>query len=509
MQKNIIIQNQLELTHFHVQKPITSLLVSIVMEGDEYALILVFNPNNLLCGIIAKGMSHFLDEFYISNDSCTLNGLRHEFVEGTYTVAILSLCSVEEKHLEISLDIETDILKEYNESYCQKTDSQITPNFDDILEETHRYYKGDFHGHTIYSDGHNNRLEANEILKQQQMDFMAFTEHNSMPLTQGNTSCLSSPSFELTLPIGHINVHGIKDMSTIFLKLQSSNIFNKNLSEKEMFQEICDMTVDCYSSEANLSLNHMFMEPWHFNYDDFDLSKLNTIEIICDPTYPTAEEANDKAVSFLDYLWEEGLLIYGVGGSDSHNKREERYVGAVEPSIYGDPATYVFCKGLSIENIIDAVKKGHTYVARYVTMDICICQGKYLPGDEVVEDGDALVSEINNSGKELNEKQITYEVRIDSKEIMDRELVGRFVMNNQIVKEIWLKKEQDKIHDTVSFRMENKSDSWWLRFGIYDKEGHVIAYVNPIYRNKKACNASEFKILKEKFGEYNDKRRII
>ncbi|MFA9378674.1 MAG: CehA/McbA family metallohydrolase [Lachnotalea sp.] len=501
MQKNIKIQNQLELAHFHVQKPITSLLVSVVMEGDEYALILVYNPNNIVCGFISKELSHFLDEFYISDNCCTLNGLRHELVEGMYTVAIISIHSVEKKNLEINFDIEMDIIKEYDESYCQKTESQIAPSFDEILEETHRYYKGDFHGHTIYSDGNNTRLEANEILKQQQMDFMAFTEHNSIPLTQGNTPCLSIPSFELTLPTGHINVHGIKDMNTIFLKLQTSNILNSNLSEKELFQLICDMTVECYSGEANLSLNHMFLKPWHFNYENFDMSKLNTIEIICDPTYATSEEANDKAVAFLDFLWEEGLLIYGIGGSDSHNKQEERYEGAVEPSIYGDPATYVFCKGLSIRNIVDAVKKGHAYVARYVTMDICICEGKYLPGDEVEAVGEVFTSDINKTGKELKEELITYEVHIDSNKILNRELVGRFILNNQIVKEIRLNKEQDKIYDTVSFRMENNPGSWWLRFGIYDKAGHVIAYVNPIYRNKKACNASEFKILKEKFGE--------
>lgn len=492
IQKKIKIQKILEITHFHVQKPISSLLVSTVMEKDEYALIQIYNPNNILCGFIGSGMNHFLEELYISDNSCTLNGLHHELEEGKYTVMILSFAPVEKKNLEIILDIEMDVVKVYDAIYCQKLDDLKVHDFDEILEDTHRYYKGDFHGHTIYSDGNNSHLEANKILKQQKLDFMAFTEHNSMLLTQGNMPCLSVPSFELTLPIGHMNVHGVKEISTLSVKIRNSNILNKNLSEKEIYQKIWDMAVDYYMGEANLSLNHMFMEPWHFNYDDFDLSKLNTIEIICDPTYPTAEEANDKAVAFLDFLWEEGLQIYGIGGSDSHNKLEERYDGAVEPSIYGDPATYVFTKGLSVRNILEAVKAGHTYIARYITMDICICQRKYLPGDEV----------------SLDEK-ITYTVGIESMERTDRELVGCFILNNQIVKEVPLNKVQNKIHDTVALTMENNSGTWWLRFGIYDKAGHVIAYVNPIYRNRKICNASEFKILKEKFGEYNDKRHII
>ena len=58
------------------------------------------------------------------------------------------------------------------------------------------------------------------------------------------------------------------------------------------------------------------------------LDGVDCLEIINDPTYPDAAHANDKAVHFLDELWNDGYRIYGVGGSDSHNLIEERYEGA-------------------------------------------------------------------------------------------------------------------------------------------------------------------------------------
>ena len=497
-QIKFIMQNQLEITQFHVQKPITSLLVSVVMEREVAAYIQIYNPNNLLCGWIGNGVSNFLKECYLSDERCTLNSLSHELVEGTYTVVIFSFAPIERKQVELLLNIEQNVVKEYEACYAQDLKLYKSPDFDEITEAMHRYYKGDFHGHTIFSDGHNSCVEANEMLEQQKLDFMAFTEHNSMPLTQKKMPCLLIPSFELTLPLGHMNVHGVKEIGTLCAKIQNYGIVNGKVGESEISKKIWDIVVDYYAEEANLSLNHMFMEPWHFTYDEFDFSKLNTIEIICDPTYPTAQEANDKAVAFLDFLWEEGLNIYGIGGSDSHNKKEERYEGAVEPSLYGDPATYVFAKGLSVRNIVEAVKAGHSYVARYVTMDISICgsndscRNSYLPGDEITED-----------------ESISYTVEVKSMENTDRELVGCFILNNQIVKTVPLNKSQGQIPSKVEFVMEQNTDSWWLRFGVYDNEKHVIAYVNPIYQNRKKGNALPFKIVKEKFGEHNDKRDFV
>lgn len=64
------------------------------------------------------------------------------------------------------------------------------------------------------------------------------------------------------------------------------------------------------------------------------------MEIVNNPTCGYAPEANDEAVSFLDYLWKHGYVVFGLGGSDSHNLESERYEGATEPSIPGGAEGY-------------------------------------------------------------------------------------------------------------------------------------------------------------------------
>ena len=72
---------------------------------------------------------------------------------------------------------------------------------------------------------------------------------------------------------------------------------------------------------------------------------------------------------FLDQVWNEGIRVFGVGGSDSHNLEDEFYEGASLPSAVGDPATWVFCDGLSPKNLMNAVRQGHLCVTRFCKIE--------------------------------------------------------------------------------------------------------------------------------------------
>ncbi len=476
MKKRIILMKQIEITQFQLQKPIQSIWVSAKLDKNQKSMIFLCNPDNQVIGFLFTGISMFVKEIYISDTICTMNGLKHEIGEGNYTLITIPLFNIIETKAKLSLQIETNITKSYDEKYLQDITDSSKISFDQIVEDAHRYYKGDFHGHTIYSDGHQSITEAAGVLKKQKMDFMAFTEHNTIPFGLKKMPCLLIPSFELTLPQGHMNIHGVKDIWKLFekfLKLKG-------------YEEILDVAIESFHKESNLSLNHMFMEPWDFTYDTLDMTKINTIEVICDPTYPTAAKANDKATAFLDFLWQEGITIYGIGGSDSHNKENEFYEGSLEPSIYGDPATYVFCKGLSIENILEGVHKGHCYISRYGSLAINICDNKYLPGDQV----------------SVAEEIITYHIRLKG---MCTPCLGRFIINGEIVKEITMNEEKLE----ASFTWNNTVKPWWLRFGLYDLQGHVISYVNPVYYKVNTCHNTTLKNLLDKFGEKYDQRHTI
>lgn len=450
-----------------------SLWICADMAEEAAAMLYLFNPCSRLCGCISSGFGRFIREIYISATVCTMNGLRHDLTEGTYTLLIVPYPGT--VNTNIKLQIESNIIKAYQKEYLQDTHSNHT-GFGNIIEDAHRYYKGDFHGHTIFSDGHQTIQEAIGILEKRSLDFMAFTEHNSMPFDMPELPCLSIPSFELTLPIGHMNIHGLKDIGILL----------EQCMEISDMETLWERAAGCFGEKCNLSLNHMFMEPWHFIYQDFDLSKLNTIEVICDPTYPSAAKANNKAVSFLDFLWQEGVVIYGIGGSDSHNKEDELYDGTKEPSIYGDPATFVYCEGLSVSNIIEGVRRGHSYIMRYGKLLITICDGKYLPGDRISED----------------EEIITYRVHIENIQIPCN---GRFILNGEAVWEAALEGEGEE----VCYELRPADQYWWLRFGLYDMSGNVIAYVNPVYNRVKRCPDTVFKNLYDRFGENYDQRNII
>lgn len=457
MKGSVSLKDKLTVTHFQVQKPISSLLVSADIKEGEMVFTLLYDPNGLLCGIICGGMSNFVNEIYISDTLCTLNGRLSKLMQGEYTLVFFPVPSVPLLWETLEFEVEFDAEREYDKKYCYGKESPEIPVFDEIVCAENRYYKGDLHGHTIFSDGHNSILEAAAVLEEQKLDYMAFTEHNSIAFYPGELPCLSIPSFELTLPMGHMNIHGVVNLDSLF----------KSLTGLGSFEELWDNSVEYFQENSNLSLNHPFLEPWQFHYGTFDMSKLNTIEIICDPTYPSSPKANDKAVAFLDHLWSEGVQLYAVGGSDSHNKKDELYEGVWEPSIYGDPATYVYCRGLSVNHLLEGIKKGNSYVARYLELDIRICQGRYLPGDRI------------------EEEEISYSVLAKN---MDKNYMGRYFLNGEIVKEAMLSPE----HPEITFHMKACKDRWWLRFGIYDLEGHVIAYVNPIYNREKECRSAEF-----------------
>jgi hypothetical protein len=451
MIKYVTINKPMEITQFEIQKPIRSLWVSAKLNQKLKLLLFIRNPQNVFCGFISLYDSNFINEIYISDTACTMNGLNKELETGTYTLISISPFYEMGTSAELCLEIETNVSKTYDDKYIQDNPDSSKRPFEQIVDETHRYYKGDFHGHTIYSDGHQSITEAAEVLRKQKMDFMAFTEHNSMPFGCKELPCLIIPSFELTLPIGHVNIHGIRDFSKLIPELQTANTI----------EMLLDRSIDCFRQECNISINHMFMEPWDFTYGELDLSKVNTIEVICDPTYDSAATTNNMAVAFLDYMWQEGLTLYGIGGSDSHNKVDELYEGSCEPSIYGDPATYVYCGGLSVNNIIEGIKKGHCYVSRYGAIEIDICDDKYLPGDQIPE----------------CEEFITYHIKLNYN---CKSCTGRFIMDGKIIKEVTMNDKNSEIFYTF----KNEEKPWWFRFGLYDLQGDVVAYVNPIYNKR-------------------------
>lgn len=345
-----------------------------------------------------------------------------------------------------------------------------------------KWYKGDFHTHTRLSDGKETVKNAMKKAKDMEMDFYVPTEHNLMHTGWCDTELCILPGIEITTDMGHFNLFGITEMPEKLLELVRYN-------GKPQMEQYVEETIQ----EANrkgwiVSLNHPFLTIWKWQYGKTALTDFQCVEIINDPTYQDAPASNDKAIRFLDALWEDGHRIWGVGGSDAHNLIEERYEGADLPSIAGDPGTYVFCENLSPKALMEQVKKGHMCVTRFcrILPEIIIDGKEYLPGEEFSvseqEESTQVPQGTKDSGTEenvqvLQETEILYGAEISGLE----EEPEVFVVKNG---QRYLAKVFVNEAGNYCIREQVRPDrqEWnWVRLEVRKKNGDFLGYVNPVF----------------------------
>jgi hypothetical protein len=315
---------------------------------------------------------------------------------------------------------------------------------------TAKWYRGDLHAHTQLSHGHNTLEQAVALIERQQLDFIFLTEHNIhhtfLPVSE---QTLFVPGIEITTGLGHFNVHGPKRI----LEMQEANFTGKSLIESGL----------ALGEQGHIAMNHAMMKPWHWQYQQMPLAKIHSLEICCDPTWPTSARATEKALTAMTALWNRGQRIYGVGGSDCHLRPDERNPKATEPSIYGDPATCVYCKdGLSGQALLKSLRQGHVYMERRCHLQFCINQGEQYPGYDV--GGQTLTYMIS-----VGDQQQQYHAEF----VADGEIIAKIPLSNQ----------------AISYQVD-MSRYHWLRVDIRRKNGDFEGLINPVFNGKHPCFTS-------------------
>lgn len=348
-----------------------------------------------------------------------------------------------------------------------------------------RWYKGDFHTHTRLSDGKETVASAMKKAAGMGMDFYVPTEHNLMHTGWRRTEILILPGMEVTTDQGHMNLFGITRPPEKLAEIMAAE---EGPEAERLMAEII--------SEAKregwiVSINHPFLTEWKWRYRNTDMAEIDCMEIINDPTYTYARESNDRAIRCLDCLWNDGYRICGVGGSDSHNLIQERYENATLPSVAGDPATWVYCRGLSPENLMGAVRAGHTCVSRFcrITPTLTASGESLLPGDEIPEDAEELTMELcldQIAGEaELDEKPAVWAVhngeyeRIPDGEILEEE--------GALESPEILESPQGNRRYRIRKQYRLPGSGWhWYRLEVRNGRGEFLGFVNPVYRGRKA-----------------------
>lgn len=373
-------------------------------------------------------------------------------------------------------------------------------------QSQHRWYKGDFHTHTRLSDGKETVENAMRKAVDMGMDYYVPTEHNAIHTGWVNADVMVVPGIEITTEDGHCNLFGIDRMPKYLPEILA------DMGGEKTEEYVLHTVEEAKERGWIVSINHPFLHIWKWRHENLKLREIDCIEIVNDPTYEYAKESNWEAIRFLDWLWQDGYRIWGVGGSDSHNLLDERYPGATEPSVAGDPGTYVYMDGMSPERLIGEVKRGHMYVSRYCTLDLCIeADGRtYLPGDEICCKGKTEVTYririrgLTEASGNTPEgcKPVVYKVenRVQSR--------VEVVCDESVHIESACAKTGEVVYTGETKVIMGDSDWQWMRLEVRDEKGDFLAYVNPIYYGQRSHKFFTYgqavRGRKESEGEQND-----
>ncbi|PKN83415.1 MAG: hypothetical protein CVU46_17020 [Chloroflexi bacterium HGW-Chloroflexi-8] len=210
----------------------------------------------------------------------------------------------------------------------------------ELFEKEESYLKGDLHTHTLASDGVYTVAELAYKAMGSGLNFLAITDHNQMvskasfPEIQGLTLI---PGIEWTHYQGHANFLGLDQP---YDEPFATNTFEEASSKFQSARQ----------RGALISINHPFDELCGFQ---FDLTKLpfDCIEVWNGPM----RESNIRAVGFWHNMLVSGKKIPMCGGSDYH--RDTPFI------FLGGPTTTVLAWSSSPDDILDAVRKGISYLA--------------------------------------------------------------------------------------------------------------------------------------------------
>lgn len=314
-----------------------------------------------------------------------------------------------------------------------------------VVNEQNRWYKGDFHTHTIYSDGKMTRKENMASAKQQKLDFFVATDHNIVPTSWlADEDILVIPGVEVTSPLGHYNIIDAK-----------KSPFSTNRMIDLMSEEGMNNMIHADYGEALISVNHPFLTEWKWLSQETPLSSIDSIEICNDPTYPDNEYATEFALKAWNVLLNDGYRMTGIGGSDSHMKPTEKYEGSTKPSLIGDPGTFVYCEQLSAAEIVRQVRQGHVVVSRGEFIDFHL--GDLIAGDH------------------CNETMGTVNAQVRT----DEAIYFEWIVDGEVVYT-----EQGNT-SSYSFQFDNVEAYHWLRVDVRYADGTFYGFTNPIYFGQK------------------------
>ncbi|MEX2158697.1 MAG: CehA/McbA family metallohydrolase [Dehalococcoidia bacterium] len=259
------------------------------------------------------------------------------------------------------------------------TDTSASPAFEDAPRvakaaappsSVGRYVKGDFHSHTIHSDGYNTIDEYAVEAARLGLDFLAITDHNTsshfaeIAERPQRERVLLLPGEEVTTFWGHANVWGLGAWVDF------------RCTDDGGMQQIIDWV---HERGGLFSPNHPKTGwPWEF-------TQVRGYRV-CETWQGAWRFYNTESLEFWERRLDAGERVTAVGGSDCHSIAPAVYL---HPWSLGTPCTWVFAdEPLSEEGILAAVRAGHVFLSEDTTGPFleltASCNGRgYVMGDTI------------------------------------------------------------------------------------------------------------------------------
>jgi hypothetical protein len=229
-----------------------------------------------------------------------------------------------------------------------------------VLNPARRWYKGDFHTHSIQSgDAHATFDQMSALAQMQGLDFINVSDHNTIAqhallaaYQSGFPNLLFLRGSEITTYGGHGNAVGNVSYVDHRIGLNGrtiQNVVDDVVAQGAIFivnHPMLDIGTACLGCKWQ----HVADTPW---------SEVSGIEVITGNFQFGILAFVPEVVKLWDSLLDQGFRIAAIGGSDDHTAgMNEGMFG----SPIGNPTTQVLADNLSEAAIIDAVKHGRTVV---------------------------------------------------------------------------------------------------------------------------------------------------
>lgn len=238
---------------------------------------------------------------------------------------------------------------------------EVTYNID-FQKKKEQWLFGDIHIHSDASDGKYSPYKLACMAKKVGLDFIGLANHNNFSenfnLPKMNDLTFI-PAVEWTHYNGHMNFLGVK------APFENSFIANDEKQAQKLIEH-------ARSLGAVISVNHPKCNicPYLWENESFDM-----VEIWNGPMRPT----NNRGIAYWTELLKKGKKLAAVGGSDYHKP--------LLPAKIGNPVTAVLSKSRSADDILEAIRKGRSYITSGVDgVRLEIACGEKFMGDTVTTD---------------------------------------------------------------------------------------------------------------------------